>query len=143
MARFSSGAAGDGAGETAFGAPGGGAASGAAGVGGGTAAAGGGAVGAGIGAGLQMAQKALNTLAGRMEQTAGHAGIQGANPYAQPAGTPRYHSGQGYRQPGAAGTVQGEQEPPRPAEPPPPAPDQTRYEPPAPGVTDSGEGEPS
>jgi hypothetical protein len=73
-----------------------------------------------------------------MEQTAGHAGIQGANPYAQPAGTPRYHTGQGYRRPASAGVGQGGQETA-----PPPAPDETRYEPPAPDMTDTSEGEPS
>lgn len=36
------------------------------------------------------AQRAANALTGRMEQMAGHAGIPGANPYAQPAGPPRY-----------------------------------------------------
>jgi hypothetical protein len=46
-----------------------------------------GAGGAGlIAAGISMAQRAANSLSGRMEQMAGHAGIQGANPYAQPAG---------------------------------------------------------
>jgi hypothetical protein len=88
-----------------------------------------------IGAGLQAAQKGLNTLAGRMEQTAGHAGIQGANPYAQPAGTPRY-SGRGYRQ-APVGIVQAEQAPP------PPAPEETRYEPPAAAGPESDEGESS
>lgn len=39
-------------------------------------------------AGVTMAQKAVNSLTGRMEQMAGHAGIQGANPYAMPAGQP-------------------------------------------------------
>src|SRR5216683_891328 len=45
-----------------------------------------------VAAGLVMAQRAVNSLAGRMEQMAGHAGLQGANPYAQPAGTPRDHA---------------------------------------------------
>jgi hypothetical protein len=35
------------------------------------------------------AQRAANALTGRMEQMAGHVGMPGANPYAQPAGTPR------------------------------------------------------
>ena len=39
-------------------------------------------------AGLTMAQRAANSLTGRMEQMAGHAGIHGANPYAAPAGQP-------------------------------------------------------
>jgi hypothetical protein len=50
-------------------------------------------------AGARMAQQAINSLTGRMEQTAGHAGMQGANPYAQPAGAPRYRYGGGYGQP--------------------------------------------
>lgn len=55
-----------------------------------------GAAGAIVGvaiAGLQAAQKGANTLTQRMEQTAAHAGIQGANPYAQPAGSPRATGG--------------------------------------------------
>jgi hypothetical protein len=36
------------------------------------------------------AQRAANALTGRMEQMAGNAGLQGANPYAQPAGPPHY-----------------------------------------------------
>ena len=55
-------------------------------------------------AGARMAQHAINTVTGRMEQTAGYAGMQ-ANPYAQPAGQPTYRTGStGYRQPAAAGT---------------------------------------
>lgn len=50
-------------------------------------------------AGARVAQRAVNSLTGRMEQMAGHAGIQGANPYAQPAGTPRYAPAAGYRYP--------------------------------------------
>jgi hypothetical protein len=61
-------------------------------------AAGAGAAGRAAGAGAAgvaaaaatTAQRAVNALTGRMEQMAGHAGIQGANPYAQPAGPPRY-----------------------------------------------------
>jgi hypothetical protein len=45
----------------------------------------GGGLAAGAMLGLRAAQQTLNTIAGRMEQTAGHAGIAGANPYAQPA----------------------------------------------------------
>jgi hypothetical protein len=37
---------------------------------------------------LQLGQKAANSMTGRMETMAGHAGIQGANPHAQPAGRP-------------------------------------------------------
>jgi hypothetical protein len=45
------------------------------------------ASGAGVAAaGISMAQRAANSLSARMEQMAGHAGIPGANPYAQPAG---------------------------------------------------------
>ena len=40
-------------------------------------------------AAASAAQRAANALAGQMEQTAGHAGLPGANPYTQPAGTPR------------------------------------------------------
>lgn len=40
--------------------------------------------------GLQMAQRAVNSLVGRMEQTAGHAGLPGANHHAAPAGHVRY-----------------------------------------------------
>lgn len=40
--------------------------------------------------GAQLAQRAANSLVGRMEQTAGHAGLRGAAPYAYPAGQPRY-----------------------------------------------------
>jgi hypothetical protein len=43
-----------------------------------------------VAAGISMAQRAANSLSGRMEQMAGHAGIQGANPYAQPAGYARH-----------------------------------------------------
>ena len=39
-------------------------------------------------AAASAAQRASNALAGQMEQTAGHAGLPGANPYTQPAGTP-------------------------------------------------------
>lgn len=40
--------------------------------------------------GAQLAQRAANSLVGRMEQTAGHAGLGGASPHAYPAGQPRY-----------------------------------------------------
>jgi hypothetical protein len=64
----------------------------------------GGPLAAGAGFALRAAQQSLNTLAGRMEQTAGHAGMAGANPYAQPAGYQgqrSYPSGRG--RPRAAG----------------------------------------
>jgi hypothetical protein len=73
-----------------------GGAAGAGGAGGAAAGAGGaaaGAAGAGIpllvAKGLQTAQRAVNSLAGRMEQTAGHAGLSGASSYAAPAGYAR------------------------------------------------------
>ena len=50
-------------------------------------------------AAASAAQRAANTLTGRMEQMAGHAGMPGANPYAQPAGPPRY-AGHQVRRPG-------------------------------------------
>ncbi|MFG1928928.1 hypothetical protein [Cryptosporangium sp. NPDC048952] len=65
---------------------------GAAGAGGGGAAAAGGvgaAVVAAVGQTLDVAQRASNSLVGRMEQTAGHAGMQGASPWPYPAGYPR------------------------------------------------------
>ncbi|GAB7048453.1 hypothetical protein [Catenuloplanes indicus] len=40
-------------------------------------------------AGLALAQKAANSLMGRMEQTAGHAGLGGVSPYPHPAGYSR------------------------------------------------------
>ena len=46
------------------------------------------------------AQRAANMLTGRMEQMAGHAGIPGANPYAQPAGGPLRRSPGPPRRPG-------------------------------------------
>jgi hypothetical protein len=117
--------------------PGGGA-NGTGGVAGGGATAGaaaGGIAGVAI-AGVQAAQKAINSLTGHMEQTAGHAGMAGANPYAQPAGTPRYRSGY---QP-SAGT-RGRQTPPAdqpdssdelipPGPPPPPPPEHEADDPP-------------
>jgi hypothetical protein len=48
-------------------------------------------------AAASAAQRTANTLTGRMEQMAGHAGMPGANPYAQPAGTPRPASHQARR----------------------------------------------
>ncbi len=66
------------------------------------------------------AQRAANALTGRMEQMAGHAGIPGANPYAQPAGPPRL-AGHPVRRavplPAEPGTVPG---PPASGEPPAP-----------------------
>jgi len=50
-------------------------------------------------AGARFAQKAVNSLTGHMEQMAGHAGMPNANPYAQPAGTPRSQGTGRYRYP--------------------------------------------
>ena len=67
---------------------------------------------------LQKAQRAGTALAGRMEQTAAHAGMQGANPYC-PAGRDaalRLRVRPGYRQPAdGAGQVQEQDPGPRPA----------------------------
>ncbi len=61
-------------------------------------------------AGVRMAQQAVNSLAGGFEKMAGHAGMQGANPHAAPAGhVPRYGvqppstGGSGWQQPAAQG----------------------------------------
>jgi hypothetical protein len=74
------------------------------------------------------AQRAANTLTGRMEQMAGHAGIPGANPYAQPAGTPRpagYQPRRAIPVPGQTGmpTAPGGPTGPPPPVPPGPGPD--------------------
>jgi hypothetical protein len=90
-------AAGSGAGAGA-GASGGAAGGGVAGGGAAGGAAGGGAAAAGAAAGpliivaaaLDAAQRAANALTGRMEQTAGFAGLDGANPHPYPAGYPRH-----------------------------------------------------
>jgi len=87
------GASGAGAGASGSAAGGGAAGGGAAGG-----AAGGGAAAAGAAAGpliivaaaLDAAQRAANALTGRMEQTAGFAGLDGANPHPYPAGYPRH-----------------------------------------------------
>jgi hypothetical protein len=75
-----------------------GASGGAAGSGVAGGAAGGGAAAAGaaaapliiVAAALDAAQRAANALTGRMEQTAGFAGLDGANPHPYPAGYPRH-----------------------------------------------------
>ncbi|GAA2522506.1 hypothetical protein [Pilimelia columellifera] len=41
-------------------------------------------------AGLDAAQRGTNALVGKSEQMAGHAGMDGANPHANPAGYPRH-----------------------------------------------------
>lgn len=59
-------------------------------VGGGTTAAGvSGSAGTAVAA-LQMLHKTINAVASRMEQQAGHAGLEGANPTAHPGGFPSY-----------------------------------------------------
>lgn len=83
---------------------------------------GGGAVLAGIGWALQTAHRAGSALAGRMEQTAGHAGMHGAYPYstvgsggARRIAPPRY--GQAPQAPGAvSGTPGVDAAPPEPRE---------------------------
>jgi hypothetical protein len=92
-------------------------------------AAGGAALGVGgiATSGMQAMQKTLNTLVSRMEQMAGHGGMDGANPTAYPAGFP---SGAGSRRGGSSWSgppPQISDEPPRsaPANPPPPLPDVT------------------
>ena len=71
----------------------GGAAAGGAAGGGATAAAGAAAGPAGIAvAALQSLHKTINSVASRMEQQAGNAGLDGANPTAYPAGFPSYGS---------------------------------------------------
>jgi hypothetical protein len=82
-----SGAAGATAGGAAAGAAGGGApAAGAA-----AASAAGGPAGIAVAA-LQALHKTVNAVASRMEQQAGHAGMEGANPTAYPGGYPSYGS---------------------------------------------------
>jgi hypothetical protein len=100
----------------------GGAAAGSAGRLGASAAAGGAGL---IAAGLAMAQRATNSTAGRMEQMAGHAGIAGANPYAQPAGYAQRPPRLGGGVPFPAGeppTGSGPAQPPFPVEEPPTGP---------------------
>lgn len=50
-------------------------------------------MGGGALAALDLAQRAANSLTGRMEQTAGHAGLQGHNPNPYVAGYPQYYGG--------------------------------------------------
>jgi hypothetical protein len=88
------GAMASGGGAGAAGATGGGAGGAAAGAAGGGAAAASAAAGpAGIAvAALQTLHKTINAVASRMEQQAGHAGMEGANPTAYPGGYPSYGS---------------------------------------------------
>ena len=68
--------------------------------------------------GAQMAQRGINILTGRMEQMAGHAGMPGANPYAQPAGTPRNYVGPRYPQRSATREDAAAESPAEPTPPP-------------------------
>jgi hypothetical protein len=102
---------------------------------------------AGLAAAASAAQRAANTLTGRMEQMAGHAGMPGANPYAQPAGTPRPAGYQARRaipvngQPGVPTPPAG---PTGTTPPPPPGPTPTGSPPrnPAPDDHDPGDHDP-
>lgn len=69
----------------------GGAASGGAAAGAGAAGAVAGPVGIAAAAGIDVAQRAVNSLTGRMEQMASHADLDGANPHTKPAGYSQYH----------------------------------------------------
>ena len=57
---------------------------------------------AAVAAALDAAQRATNALVGRMEQTAGHAGLEGAHPHPYPAGYPR-QTPASFSRPGAPG----------------------------------------
>jgi hypothetical protein len=82
------------------------------------------------------AQRAANTLTGRMEQMAGYGGMPGANPYAQPAGTPR-PAGHRARPVPAVGPPGMPLPPAGPADPAaPPAPPEMHHEPPGTGADD-------
>lgn len=94
--------------------------------------------------GLKGVQKGANTLVQRTEQMGGHAGIQGSNPYALPAGQPMYNaSGIRAAQQGR-GDANGDQRPPgsgapRAPEPPPePAPAPPNNDLPGNGPKDGG-----
>lgn len=81
--------------STSAGAGGGGAAAGATGAAGASAAAAAGAVAGPVGfavAAAQTLQKTINAVSSRMEQQAGNAGLDGANPTAYPGGYPTYGS---------------------------------------------------
>lgn len=87
----------------------------AAGSGAGAAAAAGGAAGGvtvALSKGLEMAQRAVNSITSRMEHMAGHGGMSDANPHAHPAGHPRYSPAPSW--PAATG---GETSAPEPASP--------------------------
>jgi hypothetical protein len=86
----------------------------AAGAGGGAAAgataasAAGGPAGLVVAAAIQTLHKTINAVASRMEQQAGHAGLDGANPTSYPAGYPSYGS---IRLPGSASASSGSSSP--------------------------------
>lgn len=101
-----SGAAAGAGSSAAAGAAGGGAAAGAT-----AASAAGGPVGLVVAAAIQTLQKTINAVASRMEQQAGHAGLDGANPTAYPAGYPSYGS---IRLPGSSPDSGGAQPGPTP-----------------------------
>lgn len=93
----------------------GGAAAGAAAGGAKGAAAAFGPIGAAVVAGASVAQRAANSLTGRMEGMAGHAGIPGANPYAQPAGYAARHPWRSNSQPQKVSWPQAQQDSPAPS----------------------------
>jgi hypothetical protein len=96
-------AAGAGSGAAAGAAGGGGAAAGAT-----AASAAGGPAGIVVAAAIQTLHKTINAVASRMEQQAGHAGLDGANPTAYPAGYPSYGP---IRLPGSASSSPGSSSP--------------------------------
>jgi hypothetical protein len=65
-------------------------------------------------AGVDMAQRAVNSLTGRMEQMASHAGIQGANHHARPAGFPQQSGGWSAAASGSGRSAETGPEPPAP-----------------------------
>jgi hypothetical protein len=113
------------------------------GAGGGGGAAGGGVVLAGIGLALRTAQQVGNAMAGRMEQTAAHAGMSGAYPYSTVAGTPRHGAQPPQRLAGSGGLYSGPGQQTgeyEDASHPPPGPPQFPDEPGAPGGYDGDAG---
>jgi hypothetical protein len=112
---------------------------------GGAGSGGGAAVLAGIGWALGKANQLGATLAGRMEQTAAHAGMHGAYPYSTVSGAQRPGAGASRQHP-PAGTLPGGQPPPaQPWETPPepPAPPPVPEAPMTPGAPPSAEDESS
>ncbi|MFF5230274.1 type IV secretion system protein [Dactylosporangium sp. NPDC000521] len=82
--------------------------------------------------GLDLAQRAANSLVGRSEQMAAHAGLDGAAPYAHPAGHPRYA-------PPPRTTSSADPEPGADEQPPSPPPPSATAAPPAPPPPASAE----